>query len=199
MHTDPLLDQAIRKVPNFPHEGILFYDITGILASPPAFAHVIDTLTTRYSGRGLGAVAAVESRGFVFAAPLAHHLGVPLILVRKKGKLPGHTIQRSYALEYGQAVLEVHPHDVPKGANIVLVDDLLATGGTLCAAAALLEEAGGKVTDLFCVVGLPFLAPERQLQGREVVTMIDYSAEGLEESDIDRQDEQGGNRVREGT
>src|ERR1041385_7328624 len=74
MHTDPLLDQAIRKVPNFPHEGILFYDITGILASPPAFAHVIDTLKNLYSGKGLGAVAAVESRGFVFAAPLAHHL-----------------------------------------------------------------------------------------------------------------------------
>jgi len=177
MHSDPLLDQAIRKVPDFPHEGILFYDITGVLTSPKAFAHVIDTLKDRYSGRGLGAVAAIESRGFVFAAPLALHLGVPLILVRKKGKLPGKTLQRAYSLEYGQAVLEVHPHDVPKGADIVLVDDLLATGGTLKAAADLLEEAGGRVTDCFCVVGLPFLAPERTLGGREVVTMIDYASE----------------------
>ena len=177
MKSDAILDQAIRKVPNFPHEGILFYDITGVLTTPDAFRHVIDTLKDRYTGKGLGAVAAVESRGFVFAAPLALHLGVPLILVRKKGKLPGKTLQRSYALEYGQAVLEVHPHDVPKGVNIVLVDDLLATGGTLRAAAELLEEAGGHVTDCFCVVGLPFLAPERQLGGRQVVTMIDYASE----------------------
>lgn len=177
MKTDLILDRAIRKVPNFPHEGILFYDITGVLTSPPAFAHVIDTLKAAYTGKGLGAVAAVESRGFVFAAPLALHLGVPLILVRKKGKLPGVTLQKAYTLEYGQAVLEVHPHDVPQGASIVLVDDLLATGGTLSAAADLLEEAGGKVTELFCVVGLPFLTPERALGGREVVTMIDYASE----------------------
>ena len=177
MNTDSLLDRAIRKVPNFPHEGILFYDITGVLTSPEAFAHVINTLIKTYSGKGLGAVAAVESRGFVFAAPLALHLGVPLILVRKKGKLPGVTLQKAYSLEYGQAILEVHPHDVPKGANIVLVDDLLATGGTLSAAADLLEEAGGHVTDCFCVVGLPFLAPERSLGGRTVVTMIDYASE----------------------
>ena len=177
MKTDAALDKAIRKVPNFPHEGILFYDITGVLTSPPAFAHVIDTLIAVYTGKGLGAVAAVESRGFVFAAPLALHLGVPLILVRKKGKLPGKTLQKAYSLEYGQAVLEVHPHDVPQGVNIVIVDDLLATGGTLSAAADLLEEAGGKVTDLFCVVGLPFLAPERALSGRRVVTMIDYASE----------------------
>lgn len=175
--TDPLLDRTIRKVPNFPHEGILFYDITGVLTSPEAFRHVIDTLIRRYSGKGLGAVAAVESRGFVFAAPLALHLGVPLILVRKKGKLPGITLQRAYSLEYGQAILEVHPHDVPAGVDIVIVDDLLATGGTLKAAADLLEEAGGRVTDLFCVVGLPFLAPERALGGRQVVTMIDYASE----------------------
>jgi len=177
MKTDPVLEQAIRKVPDFPHQGILFYDITGVLTSPKAFRHVLDTLVEIYSGKGLGAVAAVESRGFVFAAPLALHLGVPLILVRKKGKLPGATLQRSYSLEYGQAVLEVHPHDVPQGADIVIVDDLLATGGTLNAAAELLEEAGGRVTDLFCVVGLPFLAPERALNGRRVVTMIDYASE----------------------
>jgi adenine phosphoribosyltransferase len=177
MQTDPILDQAIRKVPNFPHEGILFYDITGVLTSPKAFSHVIETLKAAYTGKGLGAVAAVESRGFVFAAPLALHLGLPLILVRKKGKLPGVTLQRAYSLEYGQAVLEVHPHDVPKGVNIVIVDDLLATGGTLNAAADLLEEAGGKVTDLFCVVGLPFLSPERSLGGRRCVTMIDYASE----------------------
>jgi adenine phosphoribosyltransferase len=177
MKSDPLLDQAIRKVPNFPHEGILFYDITGVLTDPKAFKHVIDTLLMTYTGKGLGAVAAVESRGFVFAAPLALQLGVPLVLVRKKGKLPGMTLQRAYALEYGQAILEVHPHDVPKGANIVIVDDLLATGGTLNAAAELLEEAGGTVTDLFCVVGLPFLSPERALKGRSVITMIDYASE----------------------
>ncbi|MEI8093237.1 MAG: adenine phosphoribosyltransferase [Spirochaetales bacterium] len=179
MKYDALLDKAIRKVPNFPHEGVLFYDITGILGNPEAFRHVNQALAKLYAGKGLAGIAVVESRGFVFGAPLADSLGVPLILVRKKGKLPGKTLARSYALEYGEAIIEVQPQDVPPGGRLLLVDDLLATGGTLRAAAELLEAAGGVVTDLFCVVGLPFLHPERVLGDRKVETLIDYAGESL--------------------
>lgn len=168
------LDRSIGKVPNFPKPGILFYDITGILKSAPAFAYVVDRFETLAKGKGIQAVAAVESRGFVFAAPLALRLGVPLILVRKKGKLPGKVLQKSYDLEYGQSTLEVHVDDVPRDSRILLVDDLLATGGTLKASCELLEEAGGRVAEIFCVVGLPFLHPEKNLAGRSYTTLVDY-------------------------
>jgi len=181
MKYDALLDNAIRKVPDFPHAGILFYDITGILQSPEAFRHVTDGMVRLYRDKKLDGIAVVESRGFVFGAPLALALGVPLILVRKKGKLPGKTVQKAYALEYGEAVIEVQPQDVPQGGHLLVVDDLLATGGTLNAAAELLETAGGIVTDLFCVVGLPFLHPEVILGSRKVETLIDYLGESMDD------------------
>lgn len=171
------LDQAIRKIPDFPKPGILFYDITGIITNPGAFRACMDEIKEIYRDGKFDAVAAVESRGFVFAAPLALELGLPLLLVRKKGKLPGKVLSRSYSLEYGESVLEVKPEDVPKGGNILLVDDLLATGGTLSAAAMLLEEAGARVEDVFCVVGLPFLNPAAKLTGRRIRTLIDYHGE----------------------
>ncbi len=174
------LEAVIRKIPDFPKPGILFYDITGILSSPEAYAYVIDELTQRYQSRGLSGIAAVESRGFVFAAPLALKLGLPLILIRKKGKLPGLTLSKRYALEYGEAEIEVQRADVRPGMRLLLLDDLLATGGTLRASAELLEEAGALVTDLFCVVGLPFLHPERQLGNRRVETLVQYEHESTQ-------------------
>lgn len=171
------LDQAIRKIPDFPKPGILFYDITGIITHPQAFRACMDQIRDIYREGKFDAIAAVESRGFVFAAPLALEMGLPLLLVRKKGKLPGKVLSRAYSLEYGESVLEVKPEDVPQGGNILLVDDLLATGGTLNAAAQLLEEAGGKVKDVFCVVGLPFLNPAAKLEGRRITTLIDYHGE----------------------
>lgn len=173
------LDRSIRKIPDFPKPGILFYDITGILNSPPALAYVIDRFETMAQGKSLQAVAGVESRGFIFAAPLALRLGLPLLLVRKKGKLPGRVLQKTYDLEYGQSTIEVHADDVPAGGNILLIDDLLATGGTLQASCELLEGAGAKVTEIFCVVGLPFLHPEKKLTGRTYRTLIDYQSEHL--------------------
>ncbi len=171
------LDAVIRKVPDFPKPGILFYDITGILSSPEAYAYVIEELTRRYQDKGLSGIAAVESRGFVFAAPLALKLGLPLILIRKKGKLPGATLSKRYALEYGEAEIEVQKADVRPGMRLLLLDDLLATGGTLKASAELLEQAGAIVSDLFCVVGLPFLKPEQQLGTRQVQTLVQYEHE----------------------
>ncbi len=171
------LDRAVRKVPDFPKPGILFYDVTGILTTPPAFRWCIDRMVTLYAERGFDAVAAVEARGFVFAAPFADRLRLPLILLRKKGKLPGETLAATFSLEYGQDTIEVHRADVQPGTTVLLVDDLIATGGTLRAAAGLLAKAGARVGAIFGVIGLPFLHHDRALAGFEVTTLIDYHGE----------------------
>jgi adenine phosphoribosyltransferase len=171
------LDAAIRKVPDFPKKGILFYDITSILAEPRAFRFCIDRMLELYAQERIDAVAAIESRGFVFAAPFADRLGIPLILIRKKGKLPGETISRKYQLEYGEAEIEVHGADVPTGKRVLVVDDLIATGGTLRAATELVAAAGGFVAGIFGVVGLPFLNYRSMLEGIPIKTLIEYHGE----------------------
>ncbi len=171
------LDDAIRKVPDFPHKGILFYDITSILMNPAAYRYCLDAMVKRYKGERIDAVAAIESRGFLFAAPFAERMGIPLILVRKKGKLPGRTVSKSYALEYGQAEIEMHVDDIPKGGRVLIVDDLVATGGTLRAAADLLEESGAVPVGVFCVIGLPFLRYDEALKGLPIDTLIEYFGE----------------------
>ena len=176
-----VLDPAIRKVPDFPKPGILFYDITGILAKPAAFQYCIDRMEERYRESDLEAIGAVEARGFIFAAPLAIRLGLPLVLVRKKGKLPGETLERTFQLEYGTDVVELHPQDVPSGGRVLLVDDLIATGGTIKAAAELVEDAGGKVAEIFSVVALPFLPFEKALADYSVHYLISYSSESSED------------------
>lgn len=177
MNKDFSLDSVIRRVPNFPKPGILFYDITGILVNPQAFSFCIDSMVKMYKNEKIDAVAAVESRGFVFAAPFAEKLGIPLILIRKKGKLPGNTFSCKYALEYGFAEIEVHKDDVKAGDKILVVDDLIATGGTLQAAQNVLEQGGASVAGFFGVVGLPFLNYEKILGDVPVKTLIEYHAE----------------------
>lgn len=177
MNKDFSLDSVIRRVPNFPKPGILFYDITGILVNPQAFSFCIDSMVKMYKNEKIDAVAAVESRGFVFAAPFAEKLGIPLILIRKKGKLPGNTFSCKYALEYGFAEIEVHKDDVKTGDKILVVDDLIATGGTLQAAQNVLEQGGASVAGFFGVVGLPFLNYEKILGDVPVKTLIEYHAE----------------------
>lgn len=171
------LDDSIRKVPDFPKPGILFYDITSILADPRAFRYCIDRMIALYADEKIDAVAAIESRGFVFAAPFADRLGIPLILIRKKGKLPGKTISRKYQLEYGEAEIEVHGADVPRGKRVLVVDDLIATGGTLKAATDLVVAAGAEVAGIFGVVGLPFLNYRSMLGAIPIRTLIEYHAE----------------------
>lgn len=173
------LDAAVKKVPNFPKEGILFYDITGILMDPVAFKFVIDQMVDLYKDKNFTSVACVESRGFIFGAPLAKELGLPIVLVRKAGKLPGDIYNRSYKLEYGEAVIEVQKSDINKGDKVLLVDDLLATGGTLQAAAHMFEDAGASVTDIFAVIGLPFLNYKEKFKGIEVTTLINYNNESI--------------------
>ncbi|MCQ2982431.1 MAG: adenine phosphoribosyltransferase [Treponemataceae bacterium] len=169
-----IIDAAIRRVPNFPKEGILFYDITGVLVNPQAFDLVLKTMEEYYTGSGIDAIAAVESRGFIFAAPLAQKLGIPLILIRKKGKLPGDTYSCKYDLEYGSAEIEVHKADVQKGQKILVVDDLIATGGTLEATKKLLEQGGAEAVEVFGVIGLPELNYEKVLNPTPVTTLINY-------------------------
>jgi adenine phosphoribosyltransferase len=171
------LDDAIRKVPDFPKKGILFYDITSVLTNPDAFRYCLDSMVRLYRGDGLDAVAAIESRGFLFAAPLCDRLGLPLVLVRKKGKLPGKTLSKKYELEYGEAEIEMHVSDIPRGGRVLIVDDLIATGGTVKAVAELLVEGGATPAGVFAVVGLPFLQYEECLEGLRVRTLIEYFAE----------------------
>ncbi|MBO4509489.1 MAG: adenine phosphoribosyltransferase [Spirochaetaceae bacterium] len=170
-----LLDQAIRRVPDFPTPGILFYDITGVLVKPEAFKYCLDEMAKLYEKADIDAVAGVESRGFVFAAPLAERLGVPLILIRKKGKLPGNTYGCKYALEYGTAEIEVHKADIKAGEKILVIDDLIATGGTLKAARNVIEQGGATVAEFFGIVGLPELNYKKVLEPTPVTTLIDFA------------------------
>jgi adenine phosphoribosyltransferase len=170
------LDDYIRKVPDFPKKGVLFYDITSILGSPKAFSYCVEAMLDLYGKKDINAVAAIEARGFLFAAPFAVRLGVPLILIRKKGKLPGKTLSKKYQLEYAEAEVEVHVEDVPSGSRVLLTDDLIATGGTLRAAKELLISCGAQVPEIFGVVGLPFLNYEKNLDV-PVTTLIQYHGE----------------------
>jgi adenine phosphoribosyltransferase len=177
MPAHEIIENAIRKVPDFPKPGVLFYDITGILVNPKAFSYCIDCMDKEYRSAEVDAVAAIESRGFIFAAPFAIRRKLPLILLRKKGKLPGETYGINFTLEYGQDVLEVHRSDVKRGQKVLLVDDLIATGGTLSAAAQLLALGGATVVGIFGVVGLPFLHYEKALGAFKVKTLVEYQGE----------------------
>ncbi|MDR2534736.1 MAG: adenine phosphoribosyltransferase [Treponema sp.] len=171
------IDTYIRKIPDFPKKGVLFYDITGILVEPKAFAYCIDKMVEIYQNKQIDAVAAIEARGFVFAAPFALRLGIPLILIRKKGKLPGKILSKKYQLEYAEAEIELQPVDVPSGKAVLLVDDLIATGGTFKAAQELITAAGARVPEIFGVVGLPFLNYTQVLGDIPIQTLITYQAE----------------------
>jgi adenine phosphoribosyltransferase len=168
------LRALIRDVPDFPQPGILFRDVTPLLRDPRGLATVVEALADRYRERGIDAVAGIESRGFVFGAPLALALGVGFVPVRKAGRLPAATLRREYALEYGSAVLEVHRDALSPGESVLLVDDLLATGGTACAAAGLLGELGARVEEIAFVIELEFLEGRRALEPHPVHALMAY-------------------------
>jgi adenine phosphoribosyltransferase len=168
------LEQYIRDIPDFPRPGILFKDITPLLAEPRAFQAAIDQLYERYRSAPLDAVAAAEARGFLFAAPLALRLQKPLVPLRKPGKLPYRTYSLKYELEYGSAELHMHIDGVSNGARVLLVDDLLATGGTMRAGCQLIEKAGGQVAGCAFLVELSFLHGRDVLRPHEVFSLISY-------------------------
>ncbi len=169
------LAATIRSVPDFPIAGILFYDITTLLKNPVALKESIDRLTTQYQNTGVDVVVGIESRGFIFGIPLAYNLGVGFVPVRKPGKLPAETIAESYALEYGTNTLEVHVDAIEKGQKVLIVDDLLATGGTAKATCSLVEKLGGQVVGLAFAIELNFLNGRDSLKGYNVFSLLQYN------------------------
>lgn len=168
------LKSKIRDVPDFPKKGIIFKDITTLISDKDAFRQVIDTIFERHKNSGIDKVLGIESRGFIFAAPVAYKLNAGLIIVRKPGKLPYKTKRREYSLEYGTDAVEIHQDAVKKGERVLLIDDLLATGGTMAAAAELVEELGGKVVEIDFVIELGFLDGVKKLSRYPVFSMIKY-------------------------
>ena len=164
----------IRDIPDFPKEGIIFKDITPILSDPACFKYTVDTLAVELQKKKIDCIVGIESRGFIFSPTLAYKMGIGFIPVRKKGKLPYHTEQVAYALEYGEAILEIHKDAFPKGSRVAIVDDLLATGGTAFAAAHLVEKLGGKVEKLAFVVELLFLNGRKKLSKYDVFSLVQY-------------------------
>jgi adenine phosphoribosyltransferase len=168
------LKALIRDVPDFPQPGILFRDVTPLLRQPAALREVVAHFAGRYRGAGIDAVAGIESRGFIFGAPLAMELGVGFIPIRKVGKLPAEKILREYALEYGTATLEIHVDAVSPGQRVLLIDDLLATGGTAAAAAHLVQALGGDVAAVAFLIELEFLEGRERLDGFDVYSVLKY-------------------------
>jgi adenine phosphoribosyltransferase len=165
----------IRDVPDFPHKGILFKDITPVLLNAPAMRQAIDGLAALFQGQKIDKIAAMESRGFLFAVPLALKLGVGFIPLRKPGKLPWKTVKETYALEYGTDALEMHADAVNAGERVLIIDDLLATGGTALGAAKLIQQRGGQVVGFGFVIELVFLKGRAKLaQFGHVKSLVTY-------------------------
>lgn len=164
----------IRDIPDFPQKGIIFKDICPLLQNPDAFRCAIDELTQRFRQDAIDVVAGIEARGFLLAAPVAYNLGVSLVLVRKAGKLPSETVRAEYALEYGSSIVEMHRDGIFPGQRVLIVDDLLATGGTMAASIELVERQGGKVAGVAFLVDLTFLDGRKRLGNRKVVSLIQF-------------------------
>lgn len=174
MITEETMKKLIRDIPDFPAQGILFRDITPVLQDPSAFHEVVCSMVDAVRPMKPDVIVGIESRGFMFGAPIALELGVGFVPVRKAGKLPAETIKAEYALEYGTSVVEIHRDAIEPGTRAAIVDDLLATGGTARAAAQLIEELGGEVTGLSFLIELSFLNGRRLLDGYEISTIVRY-------------------------
>lgn len=170
------LRKLIREVPNFPKAGINFYDITTLLKDAEGLKNTIDSLANEYKDKEIDTVIGVESRGFIFAAPLAYHLGAGFVPVRKPKKLPAEKVSISYDLEYGQDTLEVHKDAIGENHRVLIVDDLLATGGTAKATVDLVESLGGQIVGLMFVVELNFLKGREKFNGYDVRSLISYDS-----------------------
>jgi len=173
------LKDAIRTIPDFPKPGIMFRDITSLLEHPVAFKQAVDELCDRYRDRKIDKIVALEARGFVFASTMAYILDKPLVLFRKKGKLPGETISQAYDLEYGQDELEVHTNSITSGDHVLIIDDLLATGGTMIGAIKLTEALDAHVESTAFIIDLPDLGGREKIEelNTEVFTLIEFEGE----------------------
>ena len=168
------LKNSIRDIPDFPKKGILFKDITTLLKDGGKFQGAIDCLVERYKGKKIDKVVSIEARGFIFGSAMAYKLGAGLVPVRKKGKLPYETNKVDYQLEYGTDSLEIHKDAISPGDKVLLVDDLLATGGTMSAVSGLIEKMGGKIVETAFLIELTFLKGRERLKGRQVFSLIEF-------------------------
>jgi len=168
------LKSLVRDVPDFPQDGVIFKDITPLLADEMAFSTVIDLIVVHFGRGNVDKVVGIEARGFIIASPVAYHAGAGFVPVRKKDKLPWHTETAEYTLEYGSACLEIHKDAVTPGERVLIVDDVLATGGTARATADLVERIGGKVIGVACLIELGFLKGRSQLEGYDLFTLLNY-------------------------
>ena len=177
--TQKPLTHYIRTIPDFPVPGIQFRDVTTLFAQPEAFRRAVDELTEPYRDNGIDAIVAMDARGFILGGAVAYNLSVPFVPIRKKGKLPGKTIVEAYSLEYGEAVVEIHDDAIRAGARVLLIDDLLATGGTAVAGVKLIERLGGHIVAASFVVNLPDLGGEKRLRdmGIEVHTLCAFEGD----------------------
>src|SRR5438128_6095173 len=164
----------VRDVPDFPQKGVVFKDITPLLADDDAFSSVIDLIVVHYGRGNVDKVVGIEARGFILASPVAYHFGAGFVPVRKEGKLPWEAVREEYALEYGTAVLEIHKDAIQPGDRVLIVDDVLATGGTAQATARLVERLGGKVLGIACLIELSFLKGRERLGGYDFFSLITY-------------------------
>jgi adenine phosphoribosyltransferase len=173
------LKQVIKTVVDYPKPGIVFRDVTSLMQDGPSFKKVIDAFCQLYADKGITKIVGTESRGFIFGAPLAYALGISFVPVRKPGKLPRQRISQSYQLEYGEDALELHADAIVPGDKVLLVDDLLATGGTIDATAKLVRQLGGIVDDAAFVIALPQLGGVARLQqaGLNILSLVEYSGE----------------------
>jgi adenine phosphoribosyltransferase len=167
---------SIRDIPDFPKPGVLFKDITPVLADPGLCRDIVDALLEPFSEKKIDAIVGIESRGFIFGMMMANKLNVPFLLVRKAGKLPGETISSSYDLEYGSAIIEMHKDSIKAGWKVLIHDDLLATGGTAAAAAKLVEVQGGEIEGFQFLIELEFLGGRKKLESfsKKIVSLVSY-------------------------
>ena len=171
------LEEYIRNIPDFPKEGIIFRDITTVLQDKDGFKLAIDSMQKEIEDADFDIVIGAESRGFIFGAPIAYNLNKAFVPVRKKGKLPYKTIEQTYDLEYGQATVEIHEDAIKPGQKVVIVDDLIATGGTIEAMIKLVERLGGEVVRICCLVDLPDLKGKEKLSKYDIRTIIEFAGE----------------------
>jgi len=171
------LKDKIRTIPHFPKKGIMFKDITTLLKDPHAFRYVIREMMHHFDGKNINIVASAESRGFILGAVLAHELHAGFVPLRKPGKLPYKTIKQEFETEYSTDAFEIHEDAIEKGDNVLIVDDLLATGGTAKAAIDLIEKLHGKIVGLAFLIELSFLKGREKLKGYDILTLVDYDKE----------------------
>lgn len=171
------LKSKIRTVPDWPKKGIMFRDITPLLQDKKAFKYVIDKFYERYKGKNIGVIVAIESRGFIFGSVLAYKLGCSFVPIRKEGKLPHKTMKQEYSLEYGNAVVEIHEDAIKQGDKVLIVDDLIATGGTISATIKLVELLGGKIIEIAFVIELIDLKGREKLKDYNVFSLVEFEGE----------------------